>query len=139
MGDGGGLPQEEFELETGVDFGFLPGGVGVVGVGVVGGGLLLVVVSSSTVRFLRLLFGSGRGGTNGVGDDGAVEGPEPLAAPLRPLIPPFLNLLCTEDRVSVKLLRSVLGDAPAARPRLPRPFGVRESRSLVGESQNLQN
>jgi hypothetical protein len=60
----------------------------------------------------------------------------PLDAPSRP---PFRNLLCTDERVSVKLLRSVLGVAAAAeRPLLPRPFGVRLSRSLVGESQNLR-
>lgn len=101
--------------------------------------------SSSPVRLFLLLDGSTRGGTNGVGEDGAVAGAEPLvlaASPLRPLTvlppPPFLNLLCTDDRVSVKLLRSVVGVVLAAeRPRLPRPFGVRVSKSLVGESQNL--
>lgn len=74
--------------------------------------------SSSPTRALRLPVGSGRGGTNGVGDEGAVEGPEPLAAPRRPLTPPLRSLLWTEERVS-------------------RPFGVRVSKSLVGESQNL--
>lgn len=105
--------------------------------------------SSSPVRPFRLLVGSGRGGIKGVGDDGAVEDPveEPLApAPRRPFTPPvppppFRSLLCTDDRVSVKLLMmSVLGVETAAeeRPRLPLPFGVRVSKSLVGESQNLQ-
>lgn len=134
MGEGGGLPQ----------------GVGVVGTGRVGGGMTTFVFfpgtlvaweGSSSPRFFLLLLGSGLGGTKGVGDDGAVDGPEPLAAPLRPFTPapPFRNLLCTDDRVSVKLLRSVLGVAAAAeRPLLPLPFGVRLSRSLVGESQNLK-
>jgi hypothetical protein len=44
----------------------------------------------------------------------------------------------TELRVSVKLLRSFEGVKAALRPRLARPFGVRESRSSVGESQNLE-
>jgi hypothetical protein len=110
-GEGGGLPQ----------------GVGVLGTGGVGGGTTILVFfpwtlgwgeSSSPARLFRLLLGSGRGGTKGVGDEGAVEGPEPFAAPRRPFTPPFRNLLCTDERVS-------------------RPFGVRLSRSLVGESQNL--
>lgn len=68
------------------------------------------VVSSSPARLFRLLVASGRGGTNGVGEEGAVEGPEPLAAapPLRPLTPtpppvpppPLRSLLWTDDRVS---------------------------------------
>lgn len=37
-----------------------------------------------------------------MGDEGPVDGPEPLAAPLLPLIPPLRNLLCTDDRVSEK-------------------------------------
>lgn len=41
----------------------------------------------------------------------------------------------TELLVSVKLLKS---GVIAARPLFPRPFGVRESRSSVGESQNLK-
>lgn len=44
----------------------------------------------------------------------------------------------TELRVSVKLLRSFIGCRAALRPRLPRPFGVLESNSSVGESQNLR-
>lgn len=57
--------------------------------------------SSPTLLFL-LLEVSGRGGTKGVGDEGAVEGPDPLA-PLRPFTPPpFLSLLCTDERVSKK-------------------------------------
>lgn len=131
-GDGGGLPQ---------------------GAAGVGGGATLVFLlpgrgeSSSPTRPFLLLDGSTLGGTNGVGEDGAVDGVDPLVlavAPLRPLTappappPPFLSLLCTDDRVSVKLLRSVVGVVLAAeRPRLPRPFGVRVSKSLVGESQNL--
>lgn len=67
---------------------------------------------------MRLLLGSGRGGTKGVGDEGAVDEPDPLAAPRRPFTPPLRSLLCTDDLVS-------------------RPFGVRLSKSLVGESQNL--
>lgn len=101
----------------------------------------IVALSSSPARLFRLLLGSGLGGTNGVGDDGAVDVPVPLAAaPRLPLTPPppFLSLLCTDERVSVKLLRSVLGvELTADRPLLPLPFGVRVSRSLVGESQNL--
>ena len=62
------------------------------------------------------------------------------ARPRRPFAPPLRSLLCTEDLVSVKLLRSPPGVLPAAaRPRFPRPFGVRASKSLVGESQNLQH
>lgn len=58
-------------------------------------------LESSSPTLLFLLFDvSGRGGTNGVGDEGAVEGPEPLA-PLRPFTPPPLrSLLCTDERVS---------------------------------------
>lgn len=124
-GDGGGLPHWA-GCGVGATLVFLPGTGG--------------PFSSSPARLLRLLFGSGRGGTKGVGDDGAVDEPDPFAAPRRPFTPPpFLNLLCTDERVSVKLLRSVLGvDAAADRPLLPLPFGVRVSRSLVGESQNLQ-
>jgi len=44
----------------------------------------------------------------------------------------------TELRVSVKLLRSFDCVKAALRPRLARPFGVRESRSSVGESQKLE-
>lgn len=43
----------------------------------------------------------------------------------------------TELLVSVKLLRSFVGCCAALLPRLARPFGVRESNSSVGESQNL--
>lgn len=46
-------------------------------------------------------------------------------------------ILLTELRVSVKLLRSLTGNNAELRPRLPLPFGVRESNSSVGESQNL--
>lgn len=56
--------------------------------------------------------------------------------PPRPFAPPFRSLLCIELRVSVKLLRSFMGNNAELRPRLPRPFGVRESNSSVGESQN---
>lgn len=125
-GDGGGL-EELF-----VDGGIVAGGTGNTFV-------FFAVVSSSPARLFLLFEGSGRGGMKGVGEAGAVGGADPLEAPRRPLTaPPFLSLLCTEDLVSVKLLRSVLGVAPAADlPRFPRPFGVRVSRSLVGESQNL--
>lgn len=94
-GDGGGLLQ------------------GVLGTaGMAGGGTTTLVffpgmlpcwAFSSSPTLLFLLFdGSGRGGTNGVGDDGAVVGADPLVAPLRPLAPgpPLRNLLCTEERVS---------------------------------------
>jgi hypothetical protein len=122
--------------------------------GEVGGGLLgadagpllffdtgVGVVSLS---FDFLLLESVLGGANGVGELDPVElFPELLEAgvlplPPRPLLapPPFLSLLCTDDLVSVKLLKSpvefVLFEA---RPRFPRPFGVLESKSLVGESQ----
>lgn len=60
--------------------------------------------------------------------------------PLRPLTLALRNLPL---RVSVTL-RSlpgvvvvVVAAVVAARPRLPRPLGVRDSMSLVGESQNL--
>jgi len=54
----------------------------------------------------------------------------------RPLLPPFLNLLCTELRVSVKFSKSLL--VTLLRPLLARPpFGNLESSSSVGESQNL--
>lgn len=43
----------------------------------------------------------------------------------------------TELRVSVKLLRSLQGVSAALLPRFARPFGVLESNSSVGESQNL--
>lgn len=56
--------------------------------------------------------------------------------PPRPFAPPFRSLLCIELRVSVKLLRSFTGNNAELRPRLPLPFGVRESNSSVGESQN---
>lgn len=56
--------------------------------------------------------------------------------PPRPFAPPLRSLLCIELRVSVKLLRSLMGNNAELRPRLPRPFGVRESNSSVGESQN---
>lgn len=98
-------------------------------------------VSSSPVRLFRFELGSGRGGMKGVGDDVPVfvPVPVPVAPPRRPLPPPLRSLLCTDERVSVKLLRSFPGVVlAAARPRLPRPFGVRASRSLVGESQNLE-
>lgn len=64
---------------------------------------------------------------------------EPVVVPRppRPFAPPFRNLLWTELRVSVKLLRSLLGKIVALRPRFPRPLGVLESSSSVGESQNL--
>lgn len=54
----------------------------------------------------------------------------------RPFAPPFRNLLCIELRVSVKLLRSLTGNNAEPRLRFARPFGVRESNSSVGESQN---
>lgn len=101
----------------------------VVGTGVF---VFLLGVSSSGARGFRL-FGvtSGLGGVNGVGDDG----------PRRPFTPPLLllrSLLCTDDLVSVKLLKSFVGFVLVApRPRLPLPLGVRASKSLVGESQNL--
>lgn len=56
--------------------------------------------------------------------------------PPRPFAPPFRSLLCIELRVSVKLLKSFTGNNAELRPRLPLPFGVRESNSSVGESQN---
>lgn len=56
--------------------------------------------------------------------------------PPRPFAPPFRSLLCIELRVSVKLLRSFTGNSAELRPLLPLPFGVRESNSSVGESQN---
>lgn len=103
--------------------------------GGVGGGArcrLFFSCSSSGPRDFRLPAGSGRGGTNAA-ELGLAAG-EPCA-PRRPL-PPLRSLLCTELLVSVKLLRSLPGvELAAARPRFPRPFGVRASRSLVGESQ----
>lgn len=54
----------------------------------------------------------------------------------RPFVPPFRNLLCIELRVSVKLLRSLTGNNAEPRLRLARPFGARESKSSIGESQN---
>lgn len=106
---------------------------------------------------------SERGGKNAVGDVLGVA-PPPLPdeellvivvvlavlvaliavreAPRPPFVVPFLNFECTcawekyiELRVSVKLLKS--GVSAALLPRFPRPFGVRESNSSVGESQNL--
>lgn len=119
-------------MSTGLAGGEPLGGVGT-GAGAVAGALLLVFSSSSGPRDFLLAAGSGRGGTNAAGL-GLAAG-EPWA-PRRPLAPPFRNLLCTELRVSVKLLRSLPGVAlAAARPRLPRPFGVLASKSLVGESQ----
>lgn len=47
------------------------------------------------------------------------------------------SFMLTELLVSVKLLKSFDGCCAALRPRLARPFGVRESNSSsVGESQN---
>lgn len=131
-GEGGGLPTEAGGVGTLATRDFFPG---------VAGG-----ASSSPVRLFRFELGSGRGGMNGVGDDVPVAavatvvalfaGPD--APPRLPFPPPFRNLLCTDDLVSVKLLKSFPGVAfAAARPRFPRPFGVRASKSLVGESQNL--
>lgn len=97
-------------------------GGGEVGVG--GGRLALGVGGRSSASELRFLLESGRGGVNGVGEGNA----------RRPLAPPLRSLLCTDERVSVKLVMSV-GAAP--RPRFARPFGVLESNSSVGESQNL--
>lgn len=86
--------------------------------------------SSSEGRLLRLLPPeSGRGGAKGVG-----EFDRPLRVLLFEPLLLLLNLLWTDERVSVKLLRSLV----AARPRFARPFGSRASKSLVGESQNLQ-
>lgn len=111
----------------------LAGGEPLGGIG--GGARLLFLSSSSGPRDFRFAAGSGRGGTNAAGLGLAAGEP---CAPRRPFAPPFLSLLCTELLVSVKLLRSLPGVAfAAALPRLPRPFGVRASRSLVGESQNL--
>lgn len=56
--------------------------------------------------------------------------------PPRPFDPPFRSLLCIELLVSVKLLRSFTGNSVEFRTRLALPFGVRESNSSVGESQN---
>ena len=39
----------------------------------------------------------------------------------------------------MKLLKSLFGVKAALLPRFPRPLGVRESNSSVGESQNLEN
>lgn len=89
-----------------------------------GGRLALGVGGRSSASDVLFLLGSGRGGVKGVG-----EGRARL-----PFAPPFLNLLCTEDLVSVKFVMSV--DA-APRPRFARPLGVRASSSSVGESQNL--
>lgn len=96
---------------------------------------------SSSDRFFRLVPESGRGGTNGVGDEAG--GPlRPLLVLLFPLLFVELllrSLLWTEDRVSVKLLKSLPElELLEPLPRLPLPFGVRASRSLVGESQNLK-
>lgn len=126
---------------TGEDGGllFAPDGAG-------GGGTLVFFAvlgdSSSGERPFLLLLVSGLGETKGVGEPvPAVPAPEllePLAAPRLPLAPPFLSLLCTEDRVSVKLLKSPPGVVlAAARPLFPLPLGVLASKSLVGESQNL--
>lgn len=87
--------------------------------------------SSSEGLLLRLLPPeSGLGGTNGVG-----EFDKPLRVLLLEPLLLLLSLLWTDDRVSVKLLKSFV----AARPRFARPFGKRASKSLVGESQNLTN
>lgn len=112
------------------------------------GGLLFLATGVGVLsRSFVFLLESDLGGTNGVGELEPVElFPELLDAgvlPLPPLPllapPPFLNLLCTEALVSVKLLKSPEEEFVlfVARPRLALPFGVRESRSLVGESQNL--
>ena len=92
--------------------------------------------SSSEGRFLRLLLlllpplpESGRGETNGVG-----EFESPLRAPLLEPLLLLRSLLWTDERVSVKLLKSLV----ATRPRFARLFGRRASKSLVGESQNLK-
>lgn len=90
-----------------------------------GGRLAFGVGGRSSASEVRFRLGSGRGGVKGVGEGNA----------RRPFAPPLRSLLCTEERVSVKLVMSV-GAAP--RPRFaPRPFGVRASSSSVGESQNL--
>lgn len=116
---------------TGEEGGLADGGAGGGG----GGGALLFFVGVSSSGALGFLFPgvtSGLGGANGVGDEG----------PRLPLTPPLLllrNLLCTDDLVSVKLLKSLVGFVLVApRPLLPLPLGVLASKSLVGESQNLQ-
>lgn len=123
-GEGGGLPLGVAGVA--VTLAFLPD--------------TLAADSSSPTLLFLLLEVSERGGTNGVGDEGAVEGPEPFA-PLRPFTPPpFLNLLCTDERVSnYKYNKTCYAsvDESFFRDFLPRPLGVRVSRSLVGESQNL--
>lgn len=120
--------------------------------------LLLLPLTGDGLSSFDFRF-SGRGGKNAVGDGDGVFEPgllplEVLAVvvvlvfvvlvdddvvvrPPRPLEPPFLNLLCTELRVSVKLLKSLVGCSAALLPRLARPFGVLESSSSVGESQSL--
>lgn len=108
--------------------------------------LLLAGESSSDPRgFLLLLVldtGEETGSDLGAGGGDGTSRPDPIppagipvAPPLLPFAPPFRNLLCTDDRVSVKLLRS---PGAAARPRFPRPLGVLASNSSVGESQNLK-
>lgn len=57
--------------------------------------------------------------------------------PLRPFTLAFRNLPLLVSVTVTSLLTGVPAVVVAARPLLPRPLGVRDSISLVGESQNL--
>lgn len=81
----------------------------------------------------------------GLGGAGSPPPPLPPPTPRRPLAP-FRNLLCMGlNEASAKPATPTPPAPPvgtgvlvAPRPLLARPFGARDSASLVGESQNLK-
>jgi len=81
----------------------------------------------------------------GLGGAGSPPPPLPPPTPRRPLAP-FLSLLCIGLNEASANPATPIPPAPlvgtgvlvAPRPRLARPFGARDSASLVGESQNLK-
>lgn len=81
----------------------------------------------------------------GLGGAGSPPPPLPPPTPRRPLAP-FRNLLCIGLKDASANPDTPIPPAPlvgtgvlvAPRPRLARPFGARDSASLVGESQNLK-
>ena len=83
--------------------------------------------TGSGSRLLRLL----------LGEAGAGAGVGVVGVPRRPLVAFWRSLpLRVSEGVSGGPL-GVPGAATPVRERLPRPLGVRDSMSLVGESQNL--
>ena len=100
--------------------------------------LRLLLLASSTVFDPLRFAAADESATSLAGLGGAGPLPPPLPPTRRPLAP-LRNLLC------IGLDESIRDESPAGtgvdvapRPRFARPFGARDSASLVGESQNLQ-